>query len=129
MVELKMTKSEFYKIWYSTRLPGQELNDSGYPNVIFKGESITTEEKWQEFLESEIELDEFVRLSKEACEILGIEYVKPYRQARIYPEITDQLDGIYKSLLEIKNSGVGIGTEGEAYLDSITAVKEQFPKN
>jgi len=124
-----MTKSEFYKIWYSTRLDGQALNDSGYPNVIFKGESITTEERWQEFLETEIELDEFVRLSKEACEILEVEYVKLYKESRIYPQITDQLDGIYKSLLAIKNSGVDIGTDGDAYLDSITAVKEEFPKN
>jgi hypothetical protein len=124
-----MTKSEFYKIWYSTRLPGQELNEEGYPNLTFKGDLITTEEKWQEFLETEINLEEFVRLSEEACEILGVEYVKPYKDARIYPQITEQLDGIYKTLLAIKNSGVGIGTEGTAYLDSITAVKEEFPKN
>jgi hypothetical protein len=124
-----MTKSEFYKIWYSTRLSGQELNEEGYPNISFKSDLITTEEKWQEFLETEIDLDEFVKLSEEACEILGVEYVKPYKDARIYPQITEQLDGIYKSLLAIKNSGVGIGTEGTAYLDSITAVKEEFPKN
>ena len=125
-----MTKSEFYKIWYSTRLEGQVLNEHGYPNLSFKNyDSITTEEQWQEFLETEIELDEFVKFSEKACEILGVEYVKSYKDARIYPQITDQLDGIYKTLLSIKNSGVGIGTEGEAYLDSITAVKEEFPKN
>lgn len=123
-----MEKSDFYKLWY-TRLPGQKLNKSGYPELLFKGESITTEDQWQEFLESEIDLEEFVKLSEEACEILGVEYVKPYTQSRIYPDIGEQLDGIYKSLLEIKNSGVGIGTEGEAYLDSITRVKEEFPKN
>lgn len=124
-----MTKSEFYKIWY-TRRPEQKLNKSGYPSdLFFKGELITTEKQWEEFLEAEIDLDEFVRLSEEACEILGVEYVKPYKLSRVYPNIGDQLDGIYKSLLAIKNSGVDLGPEGDDYLDSITQVKEQFPKN
>lgn len=124
-----MTKSEFYKIWYSTRLDNQKLNEEGYPNLTFKGDSITTEEQWQEFLENEIDLPEFQRLSKEACEILEVEYVKPYLQSRIYPDMGDQLDAIYKSILTIKNSGVDIGDAGNAYLDSITAIKEEFPKN
>lgn len=123
-----MTKSEFYKIWY-TRLDGQNLNESGYPDVLFLGKPITTEKQWQKFLENEVDLDEFVKLSEEACEILGVKYEKPHQQARIYPEITDQLDGIYKCLMSIKNSGIDIGEEGNSYLDSITAVKEQFPKN
>lgn len=123
-----MTKSEFYKIWY-TRLPDQELTEYGYPNLTFKGNQITTEEQWQEFLVDEIDIDEFVRLSEEACEILGVEYVKPHELARVYPDIGDQLDGIYKSLLAIKNSGINLGLEANAYLDSITNIKEQFPKN
>ena len=123
-----MTKSEFYKIWY-TRLPDQELTEYGYPNLTFKGNQITTEEQWQEFLVDEIDIDEFVHLSEEACEILGVEYVKPHELARVYPDIGDQLDGIYKSLLAIKNSGINLGLEANAYLDSITNIKEQFPKN
>lgn len=129
MAEPKMTKSEFYKIWYSKRLPDQKLNEYGYPNVVFLGESITTEEQWQKFLENEIDVEELVKLSKEASEILGVEYVKSYLDLRIYPQIGDQLDGIYKALLSIKNSGIDIGDAGNAYLDSITAVKEKFPKN
>lgn len=124
-----MTKSEFYKIWYSTRFEHQTLQANGYPNVTFKGEFITTEEQWQEFLESEIELSEFVKLSEEACKILGVEYVKPYQQSRVYPDIREQLDGIYKSLKAIKDSGVAIGDEGDAYIAAISAVKEEFPKN
>ena len=27
-----MTKSEFYKIWYSTRFEGQCLQEDGYPD-------------------------------------------------------------------------------------------------
>jgi len=124
-----MTKSEFYKKWYSTRLENQSLQENGYPNVSFKGELISTEEQWQEFLEAEIELDEFKKLSAEAAEMLGEEYVQPYTQARIYPDLTEQLDGVYKSLKAIKDSGVDLGTEGNAYIDSITAVKEANPKN
>ena len=124
-----MTKSEFYKKWYSTRLENQSLQENGYPNVSFKGELISTEEQWQEFLEAEIELDKFKKLSAEAAEMLGEEYVQPYTQARIYPDLTEQLDGVYKSLKAIKDSGVDLGTEGNAYIDSITAVKEANPKN
>jgi hypothetical protein len=124
-----MTKSEFYKKWYSTRLDNQSLQENGYPNVSFKGDLISTEEQWQEFLEAEIELDEFKKLSAEAAEMLGEEYVQPYTKARIYPDLTEQLDGVYKSLKAIKDSGVDLGTEGNAYIDSITAVKEANPKN
>jgi hypothetical protein len=124
-----MTKSEFYKKWYSTRLDHQSLQENGYPNVEFKGELISTEEQWQEFLEAEIELSEFVKLSSEAADMLGVEYVVPYQQSRIYPDIGEQLDGIYKSLQAIKDSGVSVGVDGEAYLAAITAIKEEFPKN
>jgi len=124
-----MTKSEFYKIWYSTRIDGQALQENGYPNVVFKGEQITTEEQWEEFLENEIDPSEFKRLSAEAAEILGEEYVQPYTQTRIYPDLSEQLDGVYKSLKAIKDSGVDLGTEGDEYLASITAVKEASPKN
>lgn len=124
-----MTKSEFYKIWYSTRLPGQALNDHGYPNVVFKNTTITTEEEWEEFLQAEIDLAEFFKLSEEACKMAGVDYVKPYTQSRVYPEIEEQLDGIYKSLLAIKAAGVDLGAAGTDYLNSITAVKEKYPKN
>jgi hypothetical protein len=123
-----MTKSEFYKIWYS-EVSKLGLNESGYPNLIFLEEPITTEKQWKKFLETEIDLKEFARISEEACKILGVEYVKPYKSSRVYPNIGDQLDGIYKSLLAIKNSGVDLGIEGNEYLDSITQVKEEFPKN
>lgn len=124
-----MTKSEFYKIWYSTRLDDQVLQENGYPNVMFEGVLVTTEEQWEKFLENEIELSEFIKLSEEACEILGVDFVETYTKSRIYPDIGEQLDGIYKSLKAIKDSGVDIGTDGDEYLNTITSIKEQFPKN
>lgn len=125
---MKYTKSEFYKIWYSTRHENQSLQDNGYPNITAFGSLVDTEEKWEKFLENEIDLEEFVILNEEACEILEVEYLIPHTKSRIYPQIGEQLDGIYKSILAIKNSGVGIGSEGDAYLDAISEVKEQFPK-
>lgn len=124
-----MTKSEFYKIWYSTRLPGQELREDGYPNVLFKGKYIISEEQWLEFLETEIEVDEFARLSPDAAAMLGREYVVPYTQSRVYPDANEQLDGIFKSLLALKTAGISLGAEGDAYIASVKAVKDQFPKN
>lgn len=124
-----MTKSEFYKKWYSERLDGQTLQENGYPNIETKGELITTEEQWQEFLVNEIEPSEFAKVNQEAAEMLGVAYVEPYWKMRIYPELGEQLDGIYKSLKAIKDSGVSIGADGEEYVDSITAIKTEFPKN
>ena len=124
-----MTKSEFYKIWYSTRLPGQELREDGYPNVLFKGKYIISEEQWLEFLETEIEVDEFARLSPDAAAMLGREYVVPYTQSRVYPDANEQLDGIFKSLLALKTAGISLGAEGDAYIASVKAVKDKFPKN
>ena len=124
-----MTKSEFYKIWYSTRLEGQRLLEDGYPNILFKGKYIITEEQWLEFLETEIELDEFVRLSPDAAAMMGVEYVVPYTQSRVYPDPNEQLDGIFKSLLALKTAGISLGAEGNAYVNSIQAIKDQFPKN
>jgi hypothetical protein len=123
-----MTKSEFYKKYY-TRLEGQSLNEQGYPNLMSFGELITTEAQWNRFLETEIDLPEFFRLSKDACDLAGIEYVPPYTQVRQYPEIGEQLDGIYKSLLTLKQAGINIGPDGDQYVDSITAIKTQYPKN
>jgi len=124
-----MTKSEFYKKWYSTRLDGQALQENGYPNVVYKGDLIANEEQWEEFLENEIDPNEFKRLSAQAAEILGEEYVQPYTQTRMYPDLDEQLDGVYKSLKAIKDSGVDLGAEGDAYIASITEVKEANPKN
>lgn len=124
-----MTKSEFYKQWYSTRFENQTLQENGYPNVNFKGDIITTEDQWTEFLETELEPAELAKLSEEAADMLGVEYVEPYWKTRIYPEVGEQLDGIYKSLKAIKDSGVDIGTEGSAYVDEITTIKTENPKN
>jgi hypothetical protein len=124
-----MTKSEFYKIWYSTRLEGQCLQEDGYPNVQWQGKYVTTEEQWLAFLENEVELAEFVRLDADAAAIMGQEYVMPYTRARVYPDQNEQLDGIYKSLLALKTAGISLGTEGDAYIASVKAVKDQFPKN
>ena len=124
-----MTKSEFYKKWYSTRFEHQTLQENGYPNVDFKGDIITTEDQWTEFLETELEPAELAKLSEEAANMLGVEYVEPYWKTRIYPEVGDQLDGIYKSLKAIKDSGVDLGTDGSAYIDEITTIKTENPKN
>lgn len=124
-----MTKSEFYKKYY-TRLEGQELNEEGYPShIIFLHQPITHEDQWNQFLEDEIDLPEFFKLSEDACAVANVEYVRPYTQSRLYPEIGEQLDGIYKGLLAIRESGVDLGVEANNYINSITSVKTEFPKN
>lgn len=123
-----MNKSDFYKKYY-TRSENQELNEHGYPNLLFRGAGITDANTWNEFLETQIDLPEFFKLSEDACAIANVAYVVPYERARIYPEITEQLDGIYKCLLSLSQAGLDVGLEGNTYISSITTVKEQFPKN
>ena len=122
-----MNKSEFYKQWL-TRLPGVDLNEYGYPPVLWKGFPITTEQEWQDFLLLENEVEDFHKISKDAAEFSGKTYVAPHSVVRVYPDHTDQLDGIYKALLALKNAGQDLGPAGNAYIDSISAVKTQFPK-
>lgn len=122
-----MNKSEFYKLWY-TRQEDQELNEQGFPPILINNNPITTEEQWTNFIALEMDVEDFLKVNKEACELVGVQFVPPHIMVRQYPSISDQLDGIYKSLLAIKESGVDLGTAGDAYLDSITAVKDQTPK-
>lgn len=144
-----MTKSEFYILWYQNR--GYELSDNGYPMVTFnkfaddanddpnyiptaeeldpENHKVMTEADWNKFLETEVEVSDLCRHSEEACEIVGIEYQMPYEQARIYPDIGNQLDNIYKSLKALKDSGIDLGVEGNSYVNSITNIKESTPKN
>jgi hypothetical protein len=122
-----MTKSEFYKIWYTRN--ETDLNSQGYPDIVMGEGKITTEEQWTAFLENELELEDFARLDEEACGIMGVTYDKPYTLSREYPNEGDQLDGIYKALMAVQASGIDLGTDATAYLDSVTAVKTEFPKN
>ena len=139
-----MNKSDFYKIWYSNR--GYALSESGYPMMPFAKHAnhdhdpdyvpdedvqdfVETEADWILFLENEVSVSDLCRLSEEACDIAGVEYVKPYEQARLYPNPNDQLDNIYKALKTLKDSGIDLGVEGNAYVDSITDIKETYPKN
>ena len=122
-----MDKSEFYKKWY-TRQEGVELNEYGYPPLKVGDFDITTEEQWVHFLELEMDPADFAKLDSDAASILGIPFVAPHVLVREYPNPGDQLDGIYKALLAIKESGIDLGADGTAYLNSITAVKTAVPK-
>ena len=130
-----MNKSDFYKKYFTRDSePGEEFNEFGYPTTVETASGpITTEDQWQEFLETQIDLPQFFKMSPDACEVAGIEYTELYYEQRIdleegYPNVQEQLDGIYKCLLKIKESGIDLGTDGQDYLDSITKVKNKFPK-
>ena len=127
---MKYTKSEFYKLWL-TRNEWQIINAQGYPDHLndLKGDPITTEEQWDKFLETQPEIEEFVRLDEDAANFQEVPFAKPYDSVRQYPRAGDQLDAIYKALLSVRSSGIDLGSDADAYLDSITAVKTEVPKN
>jgi hypothetical protein len=107
-----------------------DSNDPEYvPGEQEKSPVVETEADWILFLETEVEVADLCRDSVEACDIAGVTYEKPYDQARSYPEAGNQLDNIYKALKVLKDSGTDLGTEGSSYVDSITLIKETYPKN
>jgi hypothetical protein len=121
-----MNKSDFYKTWYVRH--GQPLNEYGYPPVLWQALPITDETEWQAFLQMEPDPEDFVLYNEEAANHAGVPYTKPHKYARTYPALAEQLDGIYKALMAVKASGMDLGAEGNAYLDSITAIKTAHPK-
>ena len=141
-----MNKSEFYRIWYTNR--GVELSTNGFPRVMFAKNAdpdnndpkfvvskdptfVETAEDWEKFLITEPEVAVLCRHDKDACALVGTVYEPPYEQSRSahYPDITEQLDSVYKSLKAIKDSGIDLGEIGNAYVNEITAIKENYPKN
>lgn len=122
-----MNKSDFYKQWYSTERQGS-LNSDGYPDCGFLGKEITTEEQWQEFLALELELDDFKRLDERAAEILepGGTWSKPHEWSREYPEISEQLDTLYK---DVDAGKFGADAKTSTWYEDIKKVKTDTPKN
>jgi len=122
-----MNKSEFYLKWYSEHV-NKELNAQGYPQQIFKGEDITTEAQWTEFLETELELDLIKRINPEAFEILEPSgtYVKPHESAREYPPFGEQLDTLYK---DVDAGKFGTDAKTSDWYTAVKKVKDDTPKN
>lgn len=54
------------------------------------------------------------------------QYAEDRQQA--YPVTGDQLDNIFKALKYIQDNGGDIGVDGEAYVASIQAIKDAYPK-
>lgn len=52
----------------------------------------------------------------------------PIARKLSYPEIGDQLDAIYKTFKHLKNQGIDIGLDGDAWVKSVEDIKDKFPK-
>lgn len=50
------------------------------------------------------------------------------KRALEYPAIGDQLDSLMKCIKKLKDDGVAIGPEAEAWIAACEAVKEKYPK-
>lgn len=51
------------------------------------------------------------------------------RRAKAYPEITDQLDALFKIAKALQNIGIVLPADAVEILDQISAVKQTFPKS
>ena len=47
---------------------------------------------------------------------------------KAYPPIGDQLDDLTKCLKYLRDSGVGLGIDGDHFVDTNLKVKEKYPK-
>jgi hypothetical protein len=75
-------------------------------------------------------IDDPVHNSHKGNIVKGTEWVKEYTVSRVgeYPDVKDQLDGIYKALKAISASGISFGADADAYIASVDKVKVDFPK-
>lgn len=123
-----MNKSDFYKQWYSTE-KNKGLNAEGYPeDLLFKGELITTEDQWTDFLSTEPELDFLKRKNERALAILEptATWAEPHEWSRSYPDIGEQLDKLYK---DVDAGKLGADAKTGDWYTSIKKVKDDTPKN
>ncbi|KKL10218.1 hypothetical protein LCGC14_2558060 [marine sediment metagenome] len=53
-----------------------------------------------------------------------------YRELRlkVYPQVGDQLDSIFKIVKLLKRQEVDVGADGQEWLDQLQAVKDKYPK-
>lgn len=110
-----MTKREYYL---------ENVYGGIIPNKI-----IITPDGEQEVQMTEAEFDEMIENS---LEIEERETNKEYIAQRVgeYPFDEDQLDAIYKGFKAIKDSGlIDLGEDCNQWIDSITTIKEKYPKN
>ena len=75
-------------------------------------------------------IDDPIHNSHKGNIIKGTEWIKAHTVSRsgAYPDVDDQLDGIYKALKAISASGISLGADADAYIASVDKVKVDFPK-
>ena len=131
-----MNKSDFYKKWYSEK-KGYALNSAGYPagdiangaGLEWLGAEITTAELWTAFVDNEPDLDMFKRFDKDAYVMDGgveADYKRPHEFERVYPDIPEQLDTLYK---DIDAGKLGTDAKTGDWYTAVKAVKDGTPKN
>lgn len=51
-----------------------------------------------------------------------------FARAQEYPRLGDQLDALMKTMAALREQGVQLPPEGEAWVDACLAVKAKYPK-
>ena len=134
-----MNKSDFYKKWYSEH-KGYDLNAQGYPSgsaeaidagagLGWLGEEIPTAEQWAAFVDNEPSLEHMKRFDKDAYVLDGgveADYKRPHEFEREYPELTEQLDKLYK---DVDAGKLGADAKTGDWYTAVKAVKDGYPKN
>ena len=65
-------------------------------------------------------------MSPRAAEIMEVAFVKPYKLARLYGEIGEQLDQLYH---DVDAGKFGADAKTGTWFAAVKKVKDDFPKN
>lgn len=59
-----------------------------------------------------------------------IRHIEPHGplRSKVYPEVGDQLDAIFKMACALKEQGISLPADTLAWIDQCQAVKETYPK-
>ena len=76
-----MEKSALQKFFSELGDEPVGLNDNGYPDGLeWRGEEITTEDQWTGFLSEQMEVDDFCKVSEEACNMQWCDFCGELRK-------------------------------------------------
>ena len=120
---MKLTKVEqHYLDGWNGELPYFSDNEGIYRQM--------TETDFKEYVKTMPTLEEIAKEKEDRLEESKRFFVPEYAKERAnqYPKIGDQIDALIKAVAKIKTSGVDIGSDATALLETITNIKTSIPK-
>lgn len=85
-----------------------------------------TEEEFEQYLSMCSEPDEILAREQELSN--PDNYMWRANRIQEYPKTDPQFDAIFHAIKNIRDSGIDVGPDADAWLDTIIAIKQKYPK-